>query len=102
MINTVGLLPAHNEEHIPFAFECYKKSTTPKGTQMSADFLKTFSEKIKIHFVGLWCELFFYLSDSQLTLSKGTLSIPLVPCGRVSYRGQMIILRASTSVTRCR
>jgi uncharacterized protein (DUF2235 family) len=61
MINTVGLLPAHNEEHIPFAFSCYKKSTTPEGTQMSADFRETFSEKIRIHFVGLWCGL-IYLS----------------------------------------
>jgi uncharacterized protein (DUF2235 family) len=54
MINTVGLLPAHNEEHIPFAFECYKKSTSPKGTRMSANFRKTFSRNIDIHFVGLW------------------------------------------------
>jgi uncharacterized protein (DUF2235 family) len=24
MVNTVGLLPPHNAEHVPFAYSCYK------------------------------------------------------------------------------
>jgi hypothetical protein len=54
MVNAVGLLPAHNEEHIPFAFTCYKKSATKEGSSMCKDFRQTFSQMVDVYFVGIW------------------------------------------------
>jgi hypothetical protein len=54
MVNAVGLLPAHNEVHIPFAFNCYKKSATAAGSTLCKDFRQTFSQVVDVYFVGIW------------------------------------------------
>lgn len=70
MIHSVGLLPKHNIENIPFAYQVYeastedqlipspndmseKKSTRPENVNPE-DFKRTFCIPIKINFVGVW------------------------------------------------
>ncbi|KAJ7503219.1 hypothetical protein B0H11DRAFT_1853386, partial [Mycena galericulata] len=58
MIETVGLVNAGNEELIPFAYEIYlerhKGVVTKEATEVAANFKKTFSRDVRIHFVGVW------------------------------------------------
>ncbi|KAJ7321103.1 hypothetical protein DFH08DRAFT_640331, partial [Mycena albidolilacea] len=56
MIETIGLIDTGNEELIPFAYELY--SERYKGVEYASDiaanFKRTFSRDIRIHFVGVW------------------------------------------------
>ncbi|KAJ1305588.1 hypothetical protein OPQ81_000585 [Rhizoctonia solani] len=71
MLHCVGLLPRHNAEHIPFAYEVYKHAndrmdaTSPTATSAPAesvkaknvnpeDFKRTFCVPIMVDFVGVW------------------------------------------------
>lgn len=51
MLHKVGLLPAHNQAQIAFAYRWYKDDTE-YGWKMSADFKRTFSIDADIHFLG--------------------------------------------------
>ncbi|KAJ7512938.1 hypothetical protein B0H11DRAFT_1698165, partial [Mycena galericulata] len=53
MIETVGLIDEGNEELIPL---CVQKLTslTNEATKFAANFKKTFSRDVRIHFVGVW------------------------------------------------
>lgn len=53
MLHKVGLLPAHNQAQISFAYKMYKDDT-PNGSAMSADFKKTFSQDVTVYFIGVW------------------------------------------------
>lgn len=53
MVHKVGLLPAHNQDQVPFAYEYYKDDTEA-GWKMSADFKKTFCMNVNVHFVGVF------------------------------------------------
>ncbi|KAJ7445142.1 hypothetical protein B0H11DRAFT_1746921 [Mycena galericulata] len=56
MIETVGLLNEGNEELIPFAYEIYleRHKVMNEATKFAANFKKTFSRDVRIHFVGVW------------------------------------------------
>ncbi|KAF9465244.1 hypothetical protein BDZ94DRAFT_1234674 [Collybia nuda] len=49
----VGLLPRDNEQQIPFAYKLYKREDQ-EGIQLCAGYKQTFSQNVKIHFVGVW------------------------------------------------
>lgn len=51
MIHKVGLLPAHNGAQVPFAYEMYKDESQ-HGWEMSADFKRTFSNDVRVYFIG--------------------------------------------------
>ncbi|KAE9367128.1 hypothetical protein N431DRAFT_418257 [Stipitochalara longipes BDJ] len=53
MLHKVGLLPAHNQAQISFAYRMYKDDT-PNGSTMSAEFKKTFSQDVTVYFIGVW------------------------------------------------
>ncbi|PWN31420.1 uncharacterized protein FA14DRAFT_186407 [Meira miltonrushii] len=53
MLHKVGLLPAHNQAQIAFAYRWYKDDSE-YGWKMSADFKRTFSIDADIHFLGCW------------------------------------------------
>ncbi|KAJ7146823.1 hypothetical protein C8R44DRAFT_598936 [Mycena epipterygia] len=54
MIETVGLIDSGNEELIPFAYEIYLERHKGEARDMAANFKRTFSRDVKIHFVGAW------------------------------------------------
>ncbi|KAJ7458633.1 hypothetical protein B0H11DRAFT_1737709, partial [Mycena galericulata] len=56
MIETVGLVDEGNEELIPFAYEIYleRHKVANEATKFAANFKKTFSRDVRIHFVGVW------------------------------------------------
>ncbi|KAF8600606.1 hypothetical protein BDV93DRAFT_608607 [Ceratobasidium sp. AG-I] len=72
MIHSVGLLPKHNLEHAPFAYQIYESSTEEKKVSTTPnplaydkksalpqnvdpdDFKRTFCIPIKIAFLGVW------------------------------------------------
>lgn len=49
----VGLLPAGNEEQLPFAWKTYKDGSK-SGIAHAKEFKKTFSRRVEIAFVGVW------------------------------------------------
>lgn len=53
MLHKVGLLPAHNQAQIAFAYKWYKDDTK-YGWEMSADFKRTFCIDVDVHFMGCW------------------------------------------------
>ncbi|CAO1633885.1 unnamed protein product [Sympodiomycopsis kandeliae] len=53
MLHKVGLLPAHNQAQIAFAYRWYKDDTA-HGWEMSADFKRTFCIDVDVHFLGCW------------------------------------------------
>ncbi|PWN31518.1 uncharacterized protein FA14DRAFT_127492 [Meira miltonrushii] len=53
MLHKVGLLPAHNQAQIAFAYRWYEDDSE-YGWKMSADFKRTFSIDADIHFLGCW------------------------------------------------
>ncbi len=53
MLHKVGLLPAHNNAQVPFAYEFYKNDTD-EGWEMSRAFKKTFCINVSVYFVGIW------------------------------------------------
>lgn len=53
MLQKIGLLPSHNLEQLPFAFEVYEKQDT-KGLAQSLHFKQTFSIDVKVKFLGAW------------------------------------------------
>ncbi|KAJ7140871.1 hypothetical protein C8R44DRAFT_603922, partial [Mycena epipterygia] len=54
MLETVGLIDPGNEELIPFAYEIYLERHKGEAHEIAANFKKTFSRDVKIHFVGVW------------------------------------------------
>ncbi|KAI5116598.1 hypothetical protein M0805_006776 [Coniferiporia weirii] len=53
MVHKVGLLPAWNEQQVPFAYKMYK-TDTKLGWQQSVGFKRTFSLDVDVEFVGVW------------------------------------------------
>lgn len=53
MLHKVGLLPAHNQAQIVFAWHYYKLDTK-YGWKMSSEFKRTFSIDVNVHFLGCW------------------------------------------------
>lgn len=64
MLARVGLLPPRNAEQVPFAYKIFKEArdemnwrkkdpNDPRG-RVSENFLKTFSRKVEVEFVGIW------------------------------------------------
>ncbi|KAL5498608.1 hypothetical protein ACEPAH_1962 [Sanghuangporus vaninii] len=53
MIHKVGLLPAGNEQQVPFAYKMFKNDTEV-GWEQSVAFKRTFSIDVDIDFVGVW------------------------------------------------
>ncbi|UZJ55759.1 hypothetical protein CBS101457_005079 [Exobasidium rhododendri] len=53
MLHKVGLLPAHNQAQITFAYKWYKDDTA-NGWKMSTDFKRTFSIDVSVYFLGCW------------------------------------------------
>jgi uncharacterized protein (DUF2235 family) len=53
MLHKVGLLPAHNQAQVSFAYRMYKDDT-PNGSAMSAEFKETFSQDVTVYFIGVW------------------------------------------------
>ncbi|QRW20504.1 hypothetical protein RhiXN_09479 [Rhizoctonia solani] len=49
----VGLLPSHNYEQIKFAYRHFKQDDV-KGRKQSEEFMKAFSIKVKVDFVGVF------------------------------------------------
>jgi uncharacterized protein (DUF2235 family) len=53
MLHKVGLLPAHNQAQVSFAYNMYKDDTQ-NGWEMSAGFKRTFCQNVTVYFVGVW------------------------------------------------
>ncbi|KAF6754847.1 hypothetical protein DFP72DRAFT_1169843 [Ephemerocybe angulata] len=53
MLHKVGLLPPHNDEQVPFAYQMYLR-TDEIGWEQSNEFKKAFSINVDIEFVGVW------------------------------------------------
>lgn len=53
MLHKVGLLPAHNQAQLPFAYKWYKNDTA-YGWEMSAEFKRTFGIDVQVQFLGCW------------------------------------------------
>jgi len=53
MLHKVGLLPASNQQQVPFAYKMYTR-TDELGWQQSNAFKKAFSIDVDIEFVGVW------------------------------------------------
>lgn len=55
MIAVLGLLLPGNEEQIPFAFELYAQTKTPKSDILFQRFQRAFSHRnVRVHFLGAW------------------------------------------------
>ncbi|KDR69942.1 hypothetical protein GALMADRAFT_76620 [Galerina marginata CBS 339.88] len=53
MLYKVGLLPAHNDQQLDFAFSVYQ-TTGSHGVELSKEFKKTFAIPVTVEFVGVW------------------------------------------------
>ncbi|KAF9220931.1 hypothetical protein BS17DRAFT_786233 [Gyrodon lividus] len=53
MLHKVGLLPRDNIQQISFAYKAYKR-TDKAGIKLAAGFKETFSQVVKVDFVGVW------------------------------------------------
>ncbi|KAF5376139.1 hypothetical protein D9615_007706 [Tricholomella constricta] len=49
----VGILPAHNDQQLDFAFNVYR-TTGNEGYDLSKEFKQTFAMPVTIEFVGVW------------------------------------------------
>ena len=54
MLEKVGLLPAFNNQQIPFAYKMYK---SPKR-KLYTEFKRKFGSEVRVEFIGLWCVFF--------------------------------------------
>jgi len=57
MLEKVGLLPAFNNQQIPFAYEMYTDDVS-HGWKQSSKFKHKFGNEVVIEFMGLWCVRF--------------------------------------------
>ncbi|KAG5645630.1 hypothetical protein DXG03_005621 [Asterophora parasitica] len=53
MLYKVGILPAHNDQQLDFAFSVYQM-TGDKGYDLSKEFKQTFAMPATVQFVGVW------------------------------------------------
>ncbi|KAH8103592.1 hypothetical protein BXZ70DRAFT_889242 [Cristinia sonorae] len=53
MVQKVGVLPPHNYQQIPFAWNMYKRDD-PEALQLSGMFKRTFCRDVSIDFLGVW------------------------------------------------
>ncbi|KAF8597982.1 hypothetical protein BDV93DRAFT_478920 [Ceratobasidium sp. AG-I] len=53
MLQKVGLLPAYNHVHVPYAYAMFKRDD-PDGWKMSNDFKRAFSVDVKVDFMGVF------------------------------------------------
>ncbi|CAL1694110.1 unnamed protein product [Somion occarium] len=53
MLHKVGLLPIHNHQQLPFAYEMYAREDE-EGLKLSHMFKKTFCRAVTIEFLGVW------------------------------------------------
>lgn len=65
MLQKVGLLPAFNDQQIPFVYEMYK-SADMDGR--STEFKSKIGNDVKIEFIGLWCVCFFLFPFSSYNI----------------------------------
>ncbi|KAG6376991.1 hypothetical protein JVT61DRAFT_1033 [Boletus reticuloceps] len=52
MLNRIGLLPKDNLQQVNFAYKAYTRSDK-EGVELAAGFKKTFSQDVKVEFVGV-------------------------------------------------
>ncbi|KAG6864427.1 hypothetical protein C0991_009579 [Blastosporella zonata] len=53
MLYKVGILPAHNDQQLDFAFSVYQ-TTGNEGYDLSKEFKQTFAMPVTVEFVGVW------------------------------------------------
>jgi len=53
MLDKVGLLPKGNIQQVHFAYKAYTR-TDKEGTRLAAGFKETFSQDVKVDFLGVW------------------------------------------------
>lgn len=53
VILQIGLLPPHNTQQIPFAYDMYKREDL-EGLQLSEMFKRTFCRDVAVEFLGVW------------------------------------------------
>ncbi|KAI0091262.1 hypothetical protein BDY19DRAFT_1086277 [Irpex rosettiformis] len=53
MLQKVGLLPLHNFQQVPFAYNMYKRDD-PEGLELSELFKRTFCRQVHVDFLGVW------------------------------------------------
>ncbi|RDB19651.1 hypothetical protein Hypma_013275 [Hypsizygus marmoreus] len=53
MLYKVGILPAHNDQQLDFAFSVYQM-TGDEGYELSKEFKQTFAMPVTVEFVGVW------------------------------------------------
>ena len=53
MLHKVGLLPAHNNQQVPFAYKMYSRLDA-LGWAQSTAFKKAFAIDVPIEFIGVW------------------------------------------------
>ncbi|KAK3624805.1 hypothetical protein LTR56_020770 [Elasticomyces elasticus] len=78
MIHKVGLLPAHNIQQIPFAYQYYKDDTE-QGWDMSGDFKRTFCMDVSVHFIGV------FDSVASVGFIPRTLPLSSTPWNKATY-----------------
>lgn len=78
MVHKVGLLPAHNTQQLPFAYEYYKDDTE-EGWNMSADFKRTFCVDVSVHFIGC------FDSVASVGFIPRTLPLSSTPWNKATY-----------------
>ncbi|KAK5746365.1 hypothetical protein LTR17_000745 [Elasticomyces elasticus] len=78
MIHKVGLLPAHNIQQIPFAYQYYKDDTET-GWEMSGEFKRTFCMDVSVHFIGV------FDSVASVGFIPRTLPLSSTPWNKATY-----------------
>ncbi|KAG6830532.1 hypothetical protein H0H92_000204 [Tricholoma furcatifolium] len=53
MLYKIGILPAHNDQQLDFAFSVYQ-TTGNEGYDLSKEFKQTFAMPVTVEFVGVW------------------------------------------------
>ncbi|KAI0684957.1 hypothetical protein BC835DRAFT_1386911 [Cytidiella melzeri] len=53
MLQKIGLLPLHNFEQIPYAYNMYKREDA-EGLELSELFKRTFCRQVHVDFLGVW------------------------------------------------
>ena len=78
MVHKVGLLPAHNIQQIPFAYQYYKDDSE-KGWDMSGEFKRTFCMDVSVHFIGV------FDSVASVGFIPRTLPLSSTPWNKATY-----------------
>lgn len=78
MVHKVGLLPRHNTQQLPFAYEYYKDDTQI-GWDMSAEFKRTFCVDVSVHFIGC------FDSVASVGFIPRTLPLSSTPWNKATY-----------------